>query len=77
MYDHPSEMRFQLPEEALEIQRTVAALSERHQDPLEARILAGGTVARADFRPGREAAKAAGLWGLGLPAEYGGADLPL
>lgn len=77
MYDEARPLLFQLPDEAREIQRTVAALSARHQDPLEARMLAGETLTRADYRPGREAAKSAGLWGLGLPAELGGADLPL
>ena len=43
--------------------------------PLEHKLLRGETITPADLVPGRAAAKKAGLWGLSLPKEYGGADL--
>ena len=43
--------------------------------PLEHKLLRGGTITPADLVPGRAAAKKAGLWGLSLSKEYGGADL--
>lgn len=48
-----------------------------HQTPLEARKLRGEQLISADYGPGREAAREAGLWGLRLPSEIGGADLSL
>ena len=68
-------MEFDLPEETKALKALVRQLVETHQMPLEQKLLRGETIAPADLVPGRAAAKKAGLWGLGLPKEYGGADL--
>ncbi|MCL1960269.1 MAG: acyl-CoA dehydrogenase, partial [Desulfovibrionaceae bacterium] len=52
-------------------------LSEKHQKPLEEKKLKGGEITPEDFRPGLLAAKEAGLWGLTLPTQFGGANLSL
>jgi acyl-CoA dehydrogenase len=61
--------------------RTLVDLVRRlvadNQMPLETRKLRGERLTQADYAPGREAARKAGLWGLDLPSELGGAQLPL
>ncbi len=68
-------MEFDLPEETRALKALVRQLVETHQMPLEHKLLRGETITPADLVPGRAAAKKAGLWGLSLPKEYGGADL--
>ena len=68
-------MEFELPEETKALKALVRQLVETHQMPLEHKLLRGETITPADLVPGRAAAKKAGLWGLSLPKEYGGADL--
>ena len=68
-------MEFELPEETKALKALVRQLVETHQMPLEHKLLRGETITPADLVPGRTAAKKAGLWGLSLPKEYGGADL--
>ena len=68
-------MEFDLPEQTKALKALVRQLVETHQMPLEQKLLRGETIAPEDLAPGRAAAKKAGLWGLGLPKEYGGADL--
>ncbi len=55
----------------------VRRLVDDHQMPLEARRLRGETLTRKDYLPGRDAARAAGLWGLTCPEEHGGVALSL
>ena len=55
----------------------VRRLVKDYQMPLEARTLRGETLTEQDSEPGRQAAKAAGLWGLTCPPEFGGASLSL
>ncbi|WP_028351578.1 acyl-CoA dehydrogenase family protein [Bradyrhizobium murdochi] len=55
----------------------VRKIVEDHQEPLEKRKLRGENLFLADYEPGRDAARRVGLWGLSLPAEFGGADLSL
>lgn len=55
----------------------VRRLVKDYQMPLEARTLRGETLTEQDYEPGRQAAKAAGLWGLTCPPEFGGASLSL
>ncbi len=68
-------MEFDLPEETKALKALVRQLVETHQMPLEHKLLRGETITPADLVPGRAAAKKAGLWGLSLPKDYGGADL--
>lgn len=68
-------MEFDLPEQTKALKSLVRRLVDTHQMPLEQKLLRGETIAPEDLAPGRAAAKAAGLWGLGLPKEFGGADL--
>ena len=71
------ERRFELPQETREIQNLARQLTEKYQVPLEQRMLQGEQLDPSTYVPGREAAKAAGLWGLALPESMGGADLSL
>jgi alkylation response protein AidB-like acyl-CoA dehydrogenase len=66
---------FELPEETRALRDLVRRLVEKHQMPLEQKLLRGETITPADLAPGRRAAKDAGLWGLSLSKEYGGAAL--
>ena len=68
-------MDFELSEETKALKDLVRRIVEKHQMPLEQKLLRGEEVTLADLGPGRAAAKAAGLWGLALPSEYGGANL--
>lgn len=65
-------------EQSVAIGGLVRRLVQDHQMPLEARMLRGEKLNRKiDFAPGREAAKAAGLWGLTCPPELGGMDISI
>lgn len=55
----------------------VRTIVSEHQMLLEKRKLRGEKPTWEDNAPGREAARKAGLWGLRLPRELGGADLTL
>lgn len=67
----------QFSEETTAIVELIRRLVKEHQMPLEKRILAGETLVPDDFGPGRDAAKAAGLWGLTAPKSLGGIELPI
>ncbi|HTE81129.1 MAG TPA: acyl-CoA dehydrogenase family protein [Reyranella sp.] len=67
----------QLAEDTRALQDLVRKLVARHQTPLETRVLRGGSVEDDDYAPGQEAAREAGLWGLDVPEEYGGAALSM
>lgn len=68
-------MNFELPEETRALKDLVRRLVEKYQMPLEQKLLRGETIAPSDLAPGRKAAKEAGLWGLSLSKELGGAAL--
>ena len=68
---------YEFSEETIAIVDLVRRLTQEHQVPLERRILAGEKLTRADYSPGREAARAAGLWGLTAPAELGGTEISI
>ncbi len=68
---------YEFKEETRALVDLVRRIVKDHQMPLETRKLRGDKVTWADYRPGREAAREAGLWGLSLPRELGGADLSL
>lgn len=55
----------------------VRRLVQQFQMPLEARLLRGESIGHADHLPGRDAARAVGLWGLTAPEALGGAGLSL
>jgi acyl-CoA dehydrogenase len=52
-------------------------LSDKYQKPLEDRKLQGHEITLDELGPGQQAAKDAGLWGLTLPEDLGGASLSL
>ncbi|GAA5232525.1 acyl-CoA dehydrogenase [Verticiella sediminum] len=64
-----------LPEETVALQDLTRRLVREYQMPLETRMLRGEKLLAADYLPGTQAAREAGLWGLALPEEYGGAHL--
>ncbi|MDR0276174.1 MAG: acyl-CoA dehydrogenase [Burkholderiaceae bacterium] len=64
-------------EETRALVELVRRLVHDYQAPLEARKLRGEQLTWADYAPGRQAAREVGLWGLGLPAQLGGAQLAL
>jgi acyl-CoA dehydrogenase len=64
-----------LPEETLALKGLARQLVTRFQMPLEERMLQGETLTWEHDLPGTAAAKEAGLWGLTLPEEWGGANL--
>jgi acyl-CoA dehydrogenase len=68
-------MDLNLSDETRAIQRLVRQLVDRYAMPLERELLRGGVVTEEDKAKLREIAKEQGLWGLDLPAEYGGAAL--
>jgi len=68
---------YEFKEETRALVELVRKLVTDHQAPLEARKLRGERLTRADYAPGRKAAREAGLWGLDLPQEVGGAQLSL
>ena len=65
------------PAQTRELRALVRRICDDYQMPLEKRILAGDELTAADYAVGAEAARSAGLWGLGLPEEYGGANLSM
>jgi acyl-CoA dehydrogenase len=68
---------YEFREDTRAVKDLVRRLVNDFQMPLEARVLRGETLTHTDYEPGRQAAKKAGLWGLGMPQEFGGAALPL
>lgn len=68
-------MDFDLPEHTRAIRDLVSQLVERYSLPLERKLLSGGEVTDDDQRDATRAATEAGLWGLNLTADLGGADL--
>ncbi|MDA9481346.1 hypothetical protein XI07_04800 [Bradyrhizobium sp. CCBAU 11445] len=68
---------YELKEETRALVDLVRRIVNDHQMRLESRKLRGEKLTSADYQPGREAARRAGLWGLSLPRELGGADLSL
>ncbi|WP_024520840.1 acyl-CoA dehydrogenase family protein [Bradyrhizobium sp. Tv2a-2] len=68
---------YEFKEETRALVDLVRRIVSDHQAPLETRLLRGETLTLADYEPGREAARKAGLWGLRLPSELGGAHLSL
>ncbi|MBI5947257.1 MAG: acyl-CoA/acyl-ACP dehydrogenase [Chloroflexi bacterium] len=68
-------MDFELPEHTRAIKDLVQHVVERHCLPLEAEFLRGKEVTDEDLQRLVDAAREAGLWGLNLPKELGGADL--
>jgi acyl-CoA dehydrogenase len=67
----------QFAEETRALQTLVSKLVAQYQMPLERKLLRGDRVEDDDYLPGREAARAAGLWGIDVPEEYGGAALSM
>lgn len=68
---------YEFREDTRAVKDLVRRLVNDFQMPLEARVLRGETLTRADYAPGCQAARTAGLWGLGMPQEFGGAALSL
>lgn len=68
---------YTLQEQTRAIVDTVRRLVNDHQMPLEARLLRGETLTRADKLPGIIAAREVGLWSLSCPPELGGPGLSL
>ncbi len=66
---------YEFKEETRVLVDLVRRIVNDHQMPLERRKLRGEDLFLADYKPGREAARKVGLWGLSLPAEFGGANL--
>ena len=73
---------FELPEEHRMLQELVAKFIERDVMPLEKLTLAREASGQSSGLPEAEEAallakcKELGLWGLDVPEEYGGANLP-
>jgi acyl-CoA dehydrogenase len=70
-------LEMELAEETRALQGLVGKLIAQYQMPLENKLLRGSVLNDDDFRPGQEAAREVGLWGLDVPAEYGGAALTM
>ncbi|WP_028351579.1 acyl-CoA dehydrogenase family protein [Bradyrhizobium murdochi] len=68
---------YEFKEETRALVNLVRRIVKDHQAALETRRLRGEKLTSADYQSGREAARQAGLWGLSLPRELGGADLCL
>ncbi|MGY4157956.1 acyl-CoA dehydrogenase [Bradyrhizobium sp. USDA 4461] len=68
---------YEFKEETRALVDLVGRIVKDHQAPLEIRRLRGEKLTSKDYEPGREAAHKAGLWGLALPPELGGAHLCL
>ncbi|WP_442547729.1 acyl-CoA dehydrogenase family protein [Bradyrhizobium ottawaense] len=68
---------YELKEQTQALVELVRKIVKDHQEPLEKRKLRGEDLFLADYEPGRDAARRAGLWGLSLPTEFGGAGLSL
>lgn len=69
MYEHT--------EDTLAIIELTRKLVEKHQRPLERRVLRGETLADEDFHAGTQEARELGLWGLTAPLELGGAGISI
>jgi acyl-CoA dehydrogenase len=61
-----------VPDRLAEVCAATRAFVETSVYPQESTLSAGGALAAAVLRQLQDAARAAGLWGLGLPPEYGG-----
>lgn len=68
---------YEFKEETRALVDLVGRITKDYQVQLETRKLRGEKLTLADYAPGREAARTAGLWGLSLPTELGGANLSL
>lgn len=68
---------YEFKEETRALVDLVGRITNDYQVQLENRRLRGEKLTLADYAPGREAARKAGLWGLSLPTELGGANLSL
>lgn len=68
---------YELKEESRALVDLVRRIVKEYQVPLERRKLRGEKLTCVDYEPGREAARRAGLWGLSLPSQLGGANLSL
>jgi acyl-CoA dehydrogenase len=66
---------YEFSEETAAIVDLVRKLTAEYQAPLERRFLAGEKLTLEDYFPGRDAARAAGLWGLHCPIELGGVEV--
>ncbi|WP_019629816.1 acyl-CoA dehydrogenase family protein [Actinomadura atramentaria] len=69
-------MLFPVPDRVRDVRDAVHAFMTERVEPAEPVLNAGGDAARAALAELRAAAKAAGLWALGHPAELGGGGLP-
>ena len=67
MYEHN--------EDTVAIIELTRKLVEKHQRPLERRLLRGEALSDEDFHAGTKEAKDLGLWGLTAPVELGGAGI--
>lgn len=67
MYEHN--------EDTVAIIELTRKLVEKHQRPLEQRVLRGERLSDQDFQAGTDAAKEHGLWGLTAPTDLGGAGI--
>ncbi|WP_076867207.1 acyl-CoA dehydrogenase family protein [Bradyrhizobium mercantei] len=68
---------YEFKEQTRALVELVRKIMKEYQEPLEKRKLRGENLFLADYEPGRDAARRAGLWGLSLPVEFGGANLSL
>jgi len=69
MYEHN--------EDTLAIIELTRKLVDKHQRPLERRVLRGETLSDEDFHAGTNEAKELGLWGLTAPVELSGAGISI
>ncbi len=75
-------MNFELPEEYRMLQELVAKFVQRDLMPLEERVLAreargeAASLTEEETAPLNEKCRELGLWGLDVPEEMGGANLP-
>ena len=75
-------MDFRIEEEHRLLKQTVDRFVDEHLMPLETKVLAreargeGAKLTPEELAPLHEACRELGLWGLDVPAEVGGAELP-
>jgi alkylation response protein AidB-like acyl-CoA dehydrogenase len=67
----------ELTPEIRELKARAARFVEEELYPAEERVLQRGSIDKADVQALREEARAAGFSNYNIPAEYGGADLPM
>ena len=67
----------ELTPEIRELKARAARFVEEELYPAEERVLERGSIDKADVQALREKARAAGFSNYNIPAEYGGADLPM